>query len=308
MRIRTIASALCLLAGSIAAAAPGERIDFSGGAATGVEYDSNVSMLDLDQNTGRGDTALLTNLGLGADVTLTQAIELKLGYDLSQTRYRDLSDFDLSMHQISAGLKYDAGAFDAGLSLHHVAAELGGEDFLTMRRVSPSVAKLFGERLYLRGAYVRTAKEHQADTGRSAVNHGLSADAFLFLDGPQRYVALGWTTADEDADIDDFDYDGYRLKLTYAQRLERPTLDIGFKARLQLERRDYRQILESSSLVPTAPRNRSDERVRAALLVDVPVTEWLAVEGAIERASNTSNLVSADFDEMSYSVRLAAEF
>lgn len=308
MRIRTILSALCLLAGSIAAAAPGERIDFRGEAATGVEYDSNVGVLDLDRNTGRGDMALLTELGLGADITLTKAIRLKLGYDLSQARYSDLSDFDLSIHQASAGLKYDAGAFDAGLALHHVDAGLGGEGFLTMRRFSPSVAKLFGERLYLRGAYVRTGKERLADTGRSAVNHGLSADAFLFLDGPRRYLAIGWTTADEDADNDDFDYDGHRLKLTYAQRLERPGFGVGLKARLQLERRDYRQVLQSSSLVPADPRNRSDERLRAALLVDVPLTEWLAVESVIEHAGNASNLASADFDEMSYSVRLAAEF
>lgn len=208
----------------------------------------------------------------------------------------------------SAALKYDAGVLDAGLGLHHVDAQQGGDDFLTLRRVSPSVAKLFGERLYLRGAYVRTDKDLRNDAGRSAVNDGFSAGAFLFLDGPTRYVAFGWTTADEDAANDDFDYDGDRLKLMYAQRLEWPAAAVELKSRLELERRDYRQVLASASLLAADSRQRSDERLRATLQMDVPVNDWLTVESAVEYASNASNLASADFDETRYSVRLAAAF
>lgn len=298
------------LAGALAAsaaAAAHDRIDFSGEAATGIEYDSNVSVIDLDKNTGRGDASLLTDLGLGADVTLTEAIALKLGYDWSQTRHQNFSDFDLSMHKASAALKYDAGIVDTGLALHYVDAQLGGDDFLEMRRFSPSLAKLFGERLYLRGAYVRADKDHRTDAGRSAVNDGFSADAFWFLDGTRRYLAFGLLVADEDAINADFDYDGRRLKLTYAQRVEGGGLDVELKFRLQLERRDYRQVLESSFL-EGEPSRRADNRQRASLLVDVPVTEWLAVKGGIEYARNVSNLASADFDEVSYSARLAAAF
>ncbi|HET6629438.1 MAG TPA: hypothetical protein VFG91_06665 [Woeseiaceae bacterium] len=309
MPIRTISSALCLITALAASAvtAADDRVDFNGEAATGIEYDSNVSVIDLDKNTGRGDAALLTDLGLGADITLTEAVALKLGYDWSQTRHQDFSDFDLSMHKASAALKYDAGIVDTGLALHYVDAQLGGDDFLEMRRFSPSLAKLFGEHFYLRGAYVRADKHHRTDGGRSAVNDGLAADAFWFLDGPGRYLALGLLIADENAANDDFDYAGQRLKLTYAQRIEASGLDVELKFRLQLERRDYRQLLESSFFA-TDPSRRADERQRAALLLDVPFNEWLAVKGGIEYARNVSNLASADFDEVSYSARLAAAF
>jgi hypothetical protein len=310
MPIRTISSALFLamsaLAASIAAAA-NDRFGFSGKAATGIEYDSNVSVVDLDTNTGRGDASLLTDIGLGANVTLTDTIALKLGYDWSQRHHRDLSEFDLSVHKASAALAYDAGAVDTGLALHHVDAQLGGDDFLEMHRFSPSLAKLFGDRLYLRGAYVHADKNHRRDAGRSAANDGLSADAFWFLDGPRRYVACGLLIADEDAVNGDFDYAGRRLKLTYAQRIEGGGVDVDLKVRLQLERRDYRQVLESSFL-EADPSRRVDERQRAALLVDMPVNEWLALKGSIEYARNTSNFASADFNEVSYSARLAAAF
>lgn len=309
MPIRTISSALFLVVSALAASvasATDDRIDFSGEASTGIEYDSNVSVIDLDKNTGRGDASLLTDLGLGADIALTEAVALTLGYAWSQTRYQDFPDFDLSMHKASAALKYDAGIVDTGLALHYVDAQLGSDDFLEMRRFSPSLAKLFGERLYLRGAYVRADKNHRTDAGRSAVNDGLSADAFWFLDGPRRYVAFGVLVADENAVNGDFDYDGRGLKLTYAQRLGGSGVEVDLKFRLQLERRDYQQVLESSLL--GVPSRRADERRRAALMVDVPVNEWLAVKGGIEYARNVSNLASADFDEVSYSARLAAAF
>jgi hypothetical protein len=310
MPYRRISTALFLVMSALAAsaaAAADDRIDFNGDASTGIEYDSNVSVIDLDTNTGRGDASLLTDLGLGADIALTEAIALKLGYDWSQTRHQDLSNFDLSIRKASAALKYDAGIVETGLMLHHVEAQLGGDDFMTMRRFSPSLAKLFGERLYLRGAYVRADKDHRADAGRSAVNDGLSADAFWFLDGPGRYVAFGLLISDEDAVNGDFDYDGESLKLTYAQRIEGSGVEVDLKFRLQLERRAYRQVLESAFLGANSSR-RADQRQRAALLMDVPVNEWLAVKGAIEYARNASNLASADFDEVSYSARLAAAF
>lgn len=302
---RLIVAAVFASAGGMAAA--GERIDFSGELATGVKYDSNVSVLDLDTHTDRADVALLTDAGFGARVALTQGTRLKLGADWTQTLYQDASAFDLSIRQASAAIEHDAGPVKTGLSLHHAHAELGDEAFLGMRRLSPSLARLFGRRLYLRGAWVRTDKTHRRDAGRSAVNDGFSADAFLFLDGTSRYLALGWLAGREDARQDDFDYRSKRLRLTYAHSFEWTGIEVALKSRLQLERRAYRQELEAPFPL-TEPERRSDERWRAALFADVPLNEWLTLQSALEYARNASNLASADFDEVSYSARLAAAF
>jgi opacity protein-like surface antigen len=298
---------IALLAGQTAVAAEDDRVTFSGDAAAGVKYDSNVNLLDLDTNTGRADAAMLLDLGLGADIGLTDKASLELGYDYSQTRYSEFSAFDLSIHRASAELEYDTGAVDTGFSLHEIRAALGGDDYLGMRRFSPSVARLFGNKLYLRGAYIRTDKDHRIHEGRSAVNDSISADAFLFLDGADRYVTFGLLAGSENAANDDFDYDARRLKLKYAERVEWMSLELELKSRLQFERRDYRQVLETEFLQPEGAR-RSDDRWRAGFGLDLPVGERLAVESGIEYTSNASNLEAADFDEMTYSVRLAAAF
>lgn len=303
----TLIFLIVALAGRTAGAGGQDRVTFNGDAAAGFKYDSNVNLLDLDTNTGQADAALLMDLGLGADVALTDKASLKLGYDYSQTRYRDFSAFDLSIHHASAALEYDTRIVDTGLSLHNIDAQLDNDDYLGMRRLSPSVARLFGERLYLRGAYIRTDKDHRTNEGRSAVNDSYSADAFLFLDGPNQYVALGYLVASEDAANDDFDYDGHRLKLQYTQRVEWMSVDLELKSRLQVERRDYQQVLEAQFLQPNGPR-RSDARFRAGLGLDLPVSDWFAVKSGIEYTSNASNLEAADFDEVTYSVSLAAAF
>ncbi|HZD54154.1 MAG TPA: hypothetical protein VE175_13975, partial [Woeseiaceae bacterium] len=167
------------------------------------------------------------------------------------------------------------------------------------------VAKLFGDRLYLRGAWIHTDKDQRTDAGRSAVSDGLSMDAFLFLDGPSRYLALGYLVADEDAARDGFDYDGRRFRLLYTQRLE--WMSIELKSRLQLEHRDYAQLVDEP-LPENGTTRRADDRLRARFSLDLPVNEWFTVESGIEYARNASNLETADFDEVGYSVRLAAAF
>lgn len=310
MKILTSSSTLLLIglfAAHAAVAGNSDRVAFSGDAAAGYKYDSNVNLLDLDTSTGRADAAFEMDFGIGADVILTDKASVKLGYDYSQTRYREFQAFDLSIHRASAALGYETGVVDAGLSLHHIDAQLDNDDFLRMRRFSPSVARLFGERFYLRGAYIRTDKDHRTSDARSAVNDGFSADVFLFLDGTRRYVALGYLVAAEDAANDDFDYDGHRLKLQYTQRVEWMGFDLELKSRLQLERRAYDQFLDAPFLETNGVR-RSDERFRAGLGLDTPVSDWLTVESSVDYTSNASNLRSADFDEVTYSVRLAAAF
>ncbi len=149
--------------------------------------------------------------------------------------------------------------------------------------------------------------DHRTDDGRSAVNDSVSADAFLFLDGPNRYVTFGYLVAGEDAANDDFDYDGHRLKLQYTQHVEWMSVDFELKSRLQVERRDYQQVLEAEFLQPNSAR-RSDDRFCTGLELGLPVSDWFAVESGIEYTSNVSNLEAADFDELTYSVRLAAAF
>jgi hypothetical protein len=271
-------------------------VDFK--ASAGYQHDSNVSISELDTNTGEADNALLLELGIDGKVPVSDALTLKAGYGYSQTTYSNFSEFDTAIHQLHADLAYRVGGFDTGLALRHFAATLDGDRFLDIRQVSPSIARLFGNTLYLRGAFTDSKKLYADRPERDADNSAVDFDAYVLLDGMKRYIAFGYRLDDETATDSELDYAGRRLKLAYAQQLNALQL----KAQVSLENRDYRNVMESLG------EARRDERLRAGLSAALPLSEHFSLNGEAQYADYASNLASASFDEMIYNVSLAASF
>lgn len=282
------------------AAADRPTIRFNAGA--GYQYDSNVNVADLDTNTGEADNALLLGLGLEAKFPLGNRLSFTAGYGYDSTTYQAFSDFDLAIHHLQAVANYKLAGFDTAVTLDHVSARLDGDSYLDATQVAPSLARLFGERLYLRGSIVGAEKSYTANEARKADNDALRADAYILFDGMQRYLALSHVRDSEDALASEFDYDGMRSKLTYGHRLEIGRAKVDLKTHLQFENRDYPEVTDSSG----APRR--DERLRAGLCAAVPLSQRLELRGEAEYANNRSNLAAADFDETVYSLNIGASF
>lgn len=284
-----------LLAGQAVA---GSEPEFDFRAAAGYHYDSNVSVGELDTNTGKADNALQLELGADASIPFSDALSIKLGYGLSRMSYQDFSEFDTAIHKLQGDLIYRVGGFDTGIALRHFDARLDGDRFLNIRQVSPNAARLIGKKLYVRGAYTSSDKSFADYAERDATNDAIDLDVYLLLNGMQRYVSFGYRLDTESAMADELDYDGNRARLAYGQRFDRLEL----KARLQLEERDY------SKVNPDIGEQRRDSRFRAGLNTSYAISDIFRIEGEAEFADSASNLPSADFDEMTYSINLAAEF
>lgn len=269
-------------------------------AEAGYRYDSNVSLTELDTNLGKADNAVLLELGLDGSVPVTDAITVRAGYGLNHTAYEEFSEFDTAIHRLQGDLNWRVRGFDAGLSLRHFAARLDGESFLDIRQLSPSVARLIGKKLYLRGAFTASDKTYAGREERDATNDAFDVDAYWLIDGMQRYLAFGYRIDSEDAVMPELDYGGRRVKLTYRHELEAVPLTV--EARAGLEHRDYDNVDE------TIGSERRDRRFRAGLSATLPVAEYFGIELEARYADFRSNLPAADFDEMLYGVSLRASF
>lgn len=285
-----------------AVAAAESKPTFGFDAGVGYQYDSNVNIAQLDTNTGEADSALTYELGLDGDIPVTDKLSLNIGYGYTKTAYRDLSEFDLGLHQGSAQLGYRIGRVDTAIALRHFVVMLDNDRFMNIRHVSPSVSRLFGEAFYLRAAYTNAEKTYEQHDQRDAVNDAIGADAYFLLDGMKRYVAVGIEAASENALDAELDYDGMRLKATYGHQLQWLSRELEFKARVQLENRDYANVTETIG----APRR--DERFRASLSAGMPLSDTFRFEGEAAYADNASNLDSAAYDETVFSVNLTAAF
>ena len=291
--------AVCVFSVATRAEVDGPELGLN--ASAGYQYDSNVNIATTDTNTGETDTALLLTLGLDGAVPLGDKLSLGLGYGYTSTTYATFSSFDLAIHHLRAALRYEVAGFDSTLSFDRFAARVDGGQFLDIRQASPSLGRLIGRKLYLRGSFTRAEKDFAANSERDAFNNAIRGDAYILIEGMERYVALAYRIASEDAKASEFDYDGREAKMTYAHRLQARRVKLDWKTYLQVENRNYAGAPDPD----TAPRH--DDRFRAGMSAAMPLSERIALRGEVEYGENDSNLAAANYDEVVYSISVAVD-
>ncbi len=293
---------LMMLAIAVDVQADEQKASFDAEFGAGFSHDSNVGIADIDSNSGSSDMVRTLEARISSKIPLTKALNLRLGYDYSDTAYSELSDFDLGLHHGVVELGLDAAGINTALTVDRYVAYLDGDGYLGITQVTPNVSKLFGNSLYLRIAYTDASKEYDTLSNRDADNESMRIDAYWLIDGMDRYIAVGLQAGEENARDDELDYDSLTSMLTFGQTLSALSLPLEFKAQLKLENRDYRNVTESIQAL------RRDDRLRASLIATIPLSDHFELEGTIERSNTESNLDTADVDKMVYGLSLSASF
>ena len=266
--------------------------------AAGYEYDSNVSIDEIDTNTSKGDHAAVAELDLGLKLPIGTTTDLDLGYGISQSLHQDFGEFDLQTHLASADLSHDFGDFDAGFTGRYVSARLDGSDFLRMQQFSPHFSRFFGKKLYLRADYTYTDKHFHTIADRDAETHAAGADLYWFLRGIRSYLVFGYRLHGENADAAEYDYRSHTVKLRYVRRFKLGTRNITAKLGWRYQARDYRAV------TPLIGKDRDDDRYRIDFNVEIPLRGKWFVSFEHDYADNSSNLPSADYSQRVTSLKL----
>lgn len=269
---------------------------------TGVQYDSNVAVLDLDTSANAGDVAALLELGASYRTRQPGPVGLQVGYNYSQTMHEDFGAFDVGIHRASANLSLDLDKLDAGAMVQYAHALLDGDEFLVLTQYSPYVSKLIGSRLFLRFAYAYSDKDFATNPGRDARADSVSADSFVFLNGLDTYLVFGLRHDVEDALDAQFDYTGHRLRAQLVKRVPAGQRKLTLKAQLRYELRDY----DNPTL--SIGERRNDRRYQLEVTGDLPIGDRVIASMGYKRADNRSNLPAVDFDEDVLSVNFRAAF
>lgn len=272
---------------------------FSVELSAGVEYDSNVSIIEIDTQTAEGDFAALIDFGLEYETDLTDNTSLEIGYDFGQDIQFDFSNFDTQTHRGSVELSHDFGAVDGGISYQLVHSRLDGAGFLTLNRLSPYVASYVADRkAYVRASYIYTDKNFIGRTDRDSEVHAGSAEVFYFVNGLNTYVIAGYRFETEDAVAAEFDFDSHNTKLRLVQRINMGERRARLRGGWRYENRNY------SSLTPSIGAVRDDERHKFDISLEVPFNDIMFAELEYNYDIFNSNLPSADFNQSVATVRL----
>lgn len=287
---------LVSLAVATAGHAEQPRVDFGFEAALAGKYDSNVALVELDSSAGEADTATALEAAITLTVNLDGGFRLETGYDYSGTRFREFTDFDLDLHHGRVAMGLRRRGFDSAVAVDRFAGLLDGEGYLVQTQVSPSIARLFGRRWYLRAAYTRADKSFDQAAERGATADAVRLDAYLLIDGMDHYLAAAATRTSEEALDSAFDFDSVSGQLTWGYRIAMPRTELRLRAQLRYEQRAYTALL------------REDDRMRAGLTLTVPLSQHVSIGASVDHTRNESDADAVSLDRTVYAMEFGVAF
>ena len=108
-------------------------------ASAGFELDDNVTVSEEDLATGLSDEALILNAGVNIYLLQKEKAWITLGYDLYQSLFRTLTDFDLRIQQPRITVGSTLGRFYPSLSYSYRDETLGSNGFLSSHELNFNV-------------------------------------------------------------------------------------------------------------------------------------------------------------------------
>jgi hypothetical protein len=265
---------------------------------TGIEYDSNVSVTEVDAASGESDVAIFVDAGVAVKHRINDRTEVGLNYDFTQNRYDEFSEVNRQTHLLGVNGGYDLGRVSAGFSGYFIHSRLDGEAFLDYTRISPALSGFLSRRFFARGAYVYSERKIDQNSDRNADTSAWEGDLYFFWRGLRSYFNIGYRYRNEDADSEEFDFSSHSLKLRYIQRLQLLERDAKLEFAWRFEDRDYR------SPTPEIGEERMDNRSRWKVDLEVqlnPSWYWQLYSGY---GDYSSNLPRADFTQTVLGTRI----
>lgn len=268
----------------------------------GFEYDDNVTLSTLDNTTGIEDAAAVFDFAAAYQLYKTDSSEIEVGYDLYQSVYKELSDFDLQSHLFSAMASHEFGKVDANLGYSYNYIELGGESFLEIQSVTPSIGFSSAENLYHTLSYNFKDKNFTSNSARDADHHAIGLDNYYFFSESKSYAYVNLRFEDEDTTAPEFDYNGYYV--TVGGKTDLPIFARNPELRFSYQYflRDY---LNPN---PALGEEREDVRNTITLSLTQYLNDIFNVQLNYQYLDSNSNLQTSDYTENIVSMTIGARF
>lgn len=288
-RIHFVRATAAAALASVCAPAFAAEGDFNLEAAAGARYDSNINVEEADVLVDAEDIAAVFDVSASYELDASPG-SLKLGYDFGQRLYEDFDQFDLQSHRFSAGARTRVAGARLGLDYSYNILRLGGDPFLDLQLISPSVAGFVAPKTYVRGYYQYMKKDFEVLAHRDADRHSFGASAFRFFMDNDAFVSVGGRYETEDASAPELDFDGYLLEANL--QLPLPGIKDGeVQFGYNYRKRDY------DNVTPSIGERRIENRSRFEAEAEIPIVGGLALHTGYQYTDRNSNFPSADYNE-----------
>lgn len=271
----------------------------SGKAKAGMEYQSNVNISELEQASGQSDNAVVLDAQLDLGWQVSDNLRIDTGYSINDKSYQTASDYDSRLQLAFADVSYALTTTTIGTNVYHAQADLDDSDFLTLTQFSVYTMHSLSDSWFLRPSLVHADKQFDQIEQRDAKSYSATVDSFWFFDQGQRFISLGATYEDEEANATEFSYTATGLNARVSNQFSLWQLTQKLQFGLKLSQRDY-QVQDDGS--------RDDVHQQYDARWEVNLGQHWAVLTSVEYGDFQSTLSTADYDETRAGLLLQASF
>ena len=269
--------------------------------ATGVQYDSKLSVPELEAVVDKSDYATLIE-GNGRYEAKFGNSELGVSYDFFQRIQFDYSQFDLQIHNVSARFAHNIGQVTASLAGNYVYSELDDQSYLTMKRITPALSGFVSRHVFARAALDVSEKDFDAAPPKDADVLSPSLRLYYFFNNFQTHVYGAYRYEDEDAADSRFSYDSHRIRLGLSHKF-----DI-FKKEARLRIESGFETIEYKGITPLIGTERDEENITFNARLEIPITSTIYTQFEYQYLDKSSNVDYLDYNQFTADFKIGARF
>lgn len=260
----------------------------------GLEYDSNVLANNQLTNDYDSDFSNRLSLAIGADYHWQNVVRIQGQYQYSQTRWLEASQYDTDIHTGFLRISDRDGAWIREGIFLHAQAQIEGQDFLTLKRLSPALSVFPSKHWYLRGQFDVGEKTFPQYTNRDGFFYGIKPSAYWLINKMQHYVKVQLETKQEKIDDEQYDYQSYSTVASWNYKFHKTKITL----ETEIEDKQY------DDPWPSIADQRQDTRYKTKIKIQQNVSQHFTVKTEIGYDENQSNLASSNYDQVRWLLKL----
>ncbi|MFS1702046.1 surface lipoprotein assembly modifier [Alteromonas sp. AMM-1] len=278
-------------------------VTYKGELKAGAQYDSNVTVNELDRASNQSDYAGYLKGRFSAEWQATDALSFNVGVNHQRTYYQDATDFNLAITTLNVGAGWQTRVGKWGVHSYLAEAALAGSDFMQYQQSGVSWQNSIAANNFMHVSADYLQKRFDTLPERNAKGGQLSTQWFYLPGKEGEMINVGYTYQYEDADTDRLDFIGHTGQVSWTYPTQLWGAPTSLKAQYQFVYRNYSEAEEFLSVT-----QRTDRQHTLGLTVSYELTAHVALDVGAKYADYQSNLIIADYQENQANVGFTARF
>ncbi len=251
--------------------------------AAGAGYDSNVAPDVTDINAGLGDRYHSREASLGWRTANRRGVQFETSYWLKEQRWQIYSEYDNRLQTGLLRFGYQGDVLATDVALITATADVDGQRYMQLERVSPALGFIPSESLYVRTQFDFMRKTYEQNSARDSERSAARLQLYWFFRSSGLSLSALMQGIDEQADASVYSYQAGIGRLSVRHRSRWFGLRVVNHIRARLEHRQYDDVTEQRRRLEVSSRWQLSQR-----------WQWLV---SLQRDGRQSDLAAVSYDQ-----------